>query len=69
MYVELTSEFLALHVALPRAIRAVTWAIARVLGEEALFMDGPPGYPEYAAKVLFRLLPGGLAISRACDAP
>jgi protein-S-isoprenylcysteine O-methyltransferase Ste14 len=31
---------------------------ARALGEEALLMDGLPGYREYAAKVRFRLLPG-----------
>jgi protein-S-isoprenylcysteine O-methyltransferase Ste14 len=31
---------------------------ARVLGEEAMLMDGLPGYREYAAKVRFRLLPG-----------
>ena len=31
--------------------------IARVIGEEAMLMDGLPGYREYAAKVRFRLLP------------
>lgn len=31
---------------------------ARALGEEAMLMDGLPGYREYAAKVRFRLLPG-----------
>ena len=31
---------------------------ARVLGEEAMLLDGLPGYREYAAKVRFRLLPG-----------
>jgi protein-S-isoprenylcysteine O-methyltransferase Ste14 len=31
---------------------------ARVLGEEAMLMDGLPGYREYVAKVRFRLLPG-----------
>lgn len=31
---------------------------ARALGEEALLMDGLPGYRDYAAKVRFRLLPG-----------
>ena len=31
---------------------------ARTLGEEALLMEGLPGYREYAAKVRFRLLPG-----------
>lgn len=30
----------------------------RALGEEALLMEGLPGYREYAAKVRFRLLPG-----------
>jgi protein-S-isoprenylcysteine O-methyltransferase Ste14 len=30
----------------------------RVLGEEAMRMDGLPGYREYAAKVRFRLVPG-----------
>lgn len=31
---------------------------ARALGEEALLMEGLPGYREYAAKVRWRLLPG-----------
>lgn len=31
---------------------------ARAMGEEAMLMDGLPGYREYAAKVRFRLLPG-----------
>lgn len=31
---------------------------ARALGEEAVLMDGLPGYREYAARVRFRLLPG-----------
>jgi protein-S-isoprenylcysteine O-methyltransferase Ste14 len=31
---------------------------ARALGEEAMLMDGLPGYRDYAAKVRFRLLPG-----------
>ena len=31
---------------------------ARVLGEEAMLIDGLPGYRQYAAKVRFRLLPG-----------
>ena len=31
---------------------------ARTLGEEAMLMDGLPGYGDYAAKVRFRLLPG-----------
>ena len=31
---------------------------ARALGEEALLMDGLPGYRDYAAKVRFRLVPG-----------
>ena len=31
---------------------------ARVLGEEAMLLDGPPGYREYAANIRFRLLPG-----------
>jgi protein-S-isoprenylcysteine O-methyltransferase Ste14 len=30
----------------------------RALGEEAVLMDGLPGYREYAAKVRFRLVPG-----------
>jgi protein-S-isoprenylcysteine O-methyltransferase Ste14 len=30
----------------------------RTLGEEALLMDGLPGYREYAAEVRFRILPG-----------
>ena len=30
----------------------------RALGEEALLMDGLPGYRDYAAKVRYRLLPG-----------
>lgn len=30
----------------------------RALGEEAMLMDGLPGYRDYAAKVRFRLLPG-----------
>ncbi len=37
---------------------AVALMAARALGEEALLMDGLPGYREYAAKVRFRLLPG-----------
>ena len=32
--------------------------VLRVLGEEAMLMDGLPGYREYAAKVRFRLVPG-----------
>jgi protein-S-isoprenylcysteine O-methyltransferase Ste14 len=32
--------------------------VARVIGEEAMLMDGLPGYREYATKVRFRLLPG-----------
>ncbi|MHB8544003.1 MAG: isoprenylcysteine carboxylmethyltransferase family protein, partial [Leptospirales bacterium] len=37
----------------------VIWLMAaRALGEEALLMDGLPGYREYSAKVRFRLLPG-----------
>lgn len=39
-------------------IAAVPLMAARTLGEEALLMDGLPGYREYAAKVRFRLLPG-----------
>jgi len=31
---------------------------ARILGEEAVLMQGLPGYRDYAAKVRFRLLPG-----------
>jgi protein-S-isoprenylcysteine O-methyltransferase Ste14 len=31
---------------------------ARALGEEAMLIDGLPGYREYAAKVRFRLIPG-----------
>jgi protein-S-isoprenylcysteine O-methyltransferase Ste14 len=31
---------------------------ARALGEEAMLIDGLPGYREYAAKVRFRLVPG-----------
>jgi protein-S-isoprenylcysteine O-methyltransferase Ste14 len=31
---------------------------ARALGEEQVLMDGLPGYPDYAAKVRFRLVPG-----------
>jgi len=31
---------------------------ARILGEEAMLMQGLPGYRDYAAKVRFRLLPG-----------
>jgi protein-S-isoprenylcysteine O-methyltransferase Ste14 len=30
----------------------------RAVGEEAMLMDGLPGYRDYAAKVRFRLLPG-----------
>ena len=32
--------------------------VARVIGEEAMLMDGLPGYREYATEVRFRLLPG-----------
>lgn len=32
--------------------------VARTLGEEALLIDGLPGYQDYAAKVRFRLVPG-----------
>lgn len=32
--------------------------IARTLGEEAMLMDGLPGYRAYASKVRFRLFPG-----------
>ena len=39
-------------------ILAMPLMAARALGEEALLMDGLPGYREYAAKVRFRLLPG-----------
>jgi protein-S-isoprenylcysteine O-methyltransferase Ste14 len=39
-------------------IFAMPLMAARALGEEALLMDGLPGYREYAAKVRFRLLPG-----------
>ena len=31
---------------------------ARILGEEAMLLDGLPGYREYAAKVRWRLFPG-----------
>jgi protein-S-isoprenylcysteine O-methyltransferase Ste14 len=31
---------------------------ARLLGEEAMLMDGLPGYRDYAAKVRWRLVPG-----------
>jgi len=31
---------------------------ARALGEEAVLLEGLPGYRDYAAKVRFRLLPG-----------
>ena len=31
---------------------------ARLLGEEAMLMEGLPGYRDYAAKVRFRLVPG-----------
>ena len=31
---------------------------ARVLGEEAMLLDGPPGYRDYAANIRFRILPG-----------
>lgn len=31
---------------------------ARALGEEAMLMDGLPGYRDYAAKARFRLIPG-----------
>jgi protein-S-isoprenylcysteine O-methyltransferase Ste14 len=31
---------------------------ARALGEEAVLMEGLPGYPEYAARVRYRLVPG-----------
>jgi protein-S-isoprenylcysteine O-methyltransferase Ste14 len=31
---------------------------ARTLGEEALLMDGLPGYRDYAARVRYRILPG-----------
>jgi protein-S-isoprenylcysteine O-methyltransferase Ste14 len=37
---------------------AILLIAARALGEEALLMDGLPGYREYAAKVPYRLLPG-----------
>jgi protein-S-isoprenylcysteine O-methyltransferase Ste14 len=40
------------------AVIAMPLLAARVLGEEALLMDGLPGYREYAAKVRYRLLPG-----------
>ena len=30
----------------------------RALGEEAMLIDGLPGYRDYAARVRFRLLPG-----------
>jgi protein-S-isoprenylcysteine O-methyltransferase Ste14 len=30
----------------------------RALGEEAVLMEGLPGYREYASKVRFRLIPG-----------
>jgi len=39
-------------------VLAIPLLAARTLGEEALLMDGLPGYREYAAKVRFRLLPG-----------
>jgi protein-S-isoprenylcysteine O-methyltransferase Ste14 len=39
-------------------IVAMPLMAARALGEEAVLMDGPPGYREYVAKVRFRLLPG-----------
>jgi protein-S-isoprenylcysteine O-methyltransferase Ste14 len=32
--------------------------VARTLGEEAVLLDGLPGYRDYASKVRFRLLPG-----------
>jgi protein-S-isoprenylcysteine O-methyltransferase Ste14 len=32
--------------------------VARLLGEEAMLIEGLPGYREYAAKVRFRLVPG-----------
>lgn len=32
--------------------------VLRTLGEEAMLMDGLPGYRDYAAEVRFRLLPG-----------
>jgi protein-S-isoprenylcysteine O-methyltransferase Ste14 len=37
---------------------AVPLMALRALGEEAVLMDGLPGYREYAAKVRFRLIPG-----------
>ena len=39
-------------------VLAIPLIAARTLGEEALLMQGLPGYREYAAKVRFRLLPG-----------
>ena len=39
-------------------ILAMPLMAARALGEEALLMDGLPGYREYAARVRFRLVPG-----------
>jgi len=39
-------------------VLAMPLLAARTLGEEALLMDGLPGYREYAARVRFRLLPG-----------
>ena len=32
--------------------------VARTLGEEAVLREGLAGYPDYARKVRFRLLPG-----------
>jgi protein-S-isoprenylcysteine O-methyltransferase Ste14 len=31
---------------------------ARTLGEEAMLLEGLPGYRDYAARVRFRLVPG-----------
>ncbi len=39
-------------------VLAMPLLAARALGEEAVLMDGLPGYREYTAKVRFRLLPG-----------
>jgi protein-S-isoprenylcysteine O-methyltransferase Ste14 len=37
---------------------AVPLLAARALGEEAVLFDGLPGYPDYAARVRYRLVPG-----------
>ena len=37
---------------------AVPLLAARALGEEAVLFEGLPGYPEYAARVRYRLVPG-----------